>query len=85
MREEPEALKQKADEILKQMRADTSSKQHQDQAKIRARAALRRAIDARNRDAYVIALFELGIDIESKEGKQHLRDFEKLPRNSYRR
>jgi hypothetical protein len=85
MHEQPDALEQKAKEILKQMREDSSSKQHQDQAKIRAKAALRRAIDARNRDAYVIALFELGIDIESDQGKQYLRDFERLPSNRYRR
>jgi hypothetical protein len=85
MREELDALEQKANEILKQMREDTSSKQHQDQAKLRAKAALRRAIEGRNKEAYLTALVELGIDLESSEGKGYIRDFERLPRNRYRR
>jgi hypothetical protein len=85
MHEEIDVLQQKANEILKQMREDTSRKQHQDQGKIRARTALRRAIEARNKEAYLIALVELGIDLESNEGKAYLRDFERLPRNRYQR
>jgi hypothetical protein len=85
MHEELDALEKKASEILRQMREDTSQKQHQDKEKLRARAALRRAIDARNREAYLLALVELGIDLESTEGKAYLRDFDRLPRNRYRR
>jgi hypothetical protein len=85
MHEELDALEKKASEILRQMREDTSQKQHQDKETLRARAALRRAIDARNREAYLLALVELGIDLESTEGKAYLRDFDRLPRNRYRR
>jgi hypothetical protein len=36
----------KGNEILRQMREDTGSKTHLDQQKLRAQAALKRAIDA---------------------------------------
>jgi hypothetical protein len=84
MRKEVDPLQEKANEILRQMREDTHSKQHQDQRKIRARAALQRAIEGREKQAFLAALLELGIDLDGEDGKKYLRDFDRLPRDRYR-
>jgi hypothetical protein len=65
------------------LREDTGSKKHLDQQKLRAQAALQRAVDARDEPAFVVALNALGIDPESKAGRAHLRDFRQLPANRY--
>jgi hypothetical protein len=74
---------EKANEILRQMREDTGSKKHLDQQKIRAQTALRRAIDARDEQAFVTALAALGINPESEAGRAHLRGFRQLPVKRY--
>lgn len=74
---------EKANEILHQMREDTGSKKHLDQQKIRAQAALRRAIDARDEQAFVAALAALGINPDSEAGRAHLRGFRQLPVKRY--
>jgi NAD(P)H-nitrite reductase large subunit len=66
-------------EILRQMREDTGSKKHLDQLKLKAQAALRRAVDARDEQAFAAALIALGIDPESESGRAHLRGFRQLP------
>jgi hypothetical protein len=74
---------EKGDEILRQMREDTGSKKHLDQRKLRAKAALRRAVEERDRQAFIAALMELGIDTESKVGREYLQDFRQLPVDRY--
>ncbi|MGD0293132.1 MAG: hypothetical protein ABSB30_04700 [Terracidiphilus sp.] len=74
---------EKGDEILRQMREDTGSKKHLDQRKLRAKAALRRAVEERDRQAFIAALMELGIDPESKVGREYLQDFRQLPVDRY--
>jgi hypothetical protein len=73
----------KGNEILRQMREDTGSKKHLDQQKLRAQAALKRAVDARDELAFAAALAALGIDSESEAGRTHLRGFRQLPANRY--
>jgi hypothetical protein len=85
MSEEPDASKEKGNEILRQLREDTGSKRHLDQRIIRARAALQRAIEKRKREEYLTALAELGIDLNSEDGKRYLRDFDRLPSDRYPR
>ena len=74
---------EKGNEILRQMREDTGSKKHLDQQKLRAQAALKRAVDARDEQAFVAALTVLGIDPESEVGRAHLRGFRQLPVKLY--
>ena len=74
---------EKGNEILRQMREDTGSKKHLDQRKLRAKAALRRAVEERDRQAFLAALMELGIDPESKVGQAYLQDFSQLPADRY--
>ena len=71
----------KGEEILRQLREDAGSKKHLDQQKIRAAAALRRAIEARDEQAFAEALMSLGIDPGSEEGRVHLQGFRQLGRN----
>ena len=71
----------KGEEILRQLREDAGSKKHLDQQKIRAAAALRRAIEARDEQAFVEALMSLGIDPDSEAGRTHLLAFHQLGRN----
>ena len=73
----------KGNEILRQMREDTGSKKHLDQLKLRAQAALQRAIDARDELAFIAALTALGIDPECEAGRAHLRGFRQLPAKRY--
>lgn len=81
MSEEEQRPEAKGQEILKQLREDTGTKKHLDQQKIRAAAALRRAIEARDEQAFVNALTSLGIDPESEIGRTHLQGFRQLGRN----
>ena len=83
MRKEEESPDEKGVEILRQMREDASARKHLDQQKIRARAALQLAIDARDEQAFVAALAGLGIDPGSVAGKAHLRGFRELPSKRY--
>jgi len=53
MRDEEKGSGIKGSEILQQMHADAGSKKHLDQLKIRAEAAMKRAIEARNETAFV--------------------------------
>ena len=76
-----EELPEKGKAILRQMRDDAQAKKHLDQQKVRAEAALRRAIEARDEAAFVQALASLGIDPSSEAGKLHLLQFRQLPRN----
>jgi hypothetical protein len=73
----------KGSEILRQMRADAGAKKHLDQQKVRASAALQRAIEARDEEAFLSALASLGVDPESTAGKAHLHGFRQLPRKRY--
>ena len=73
----------KASEILRQMREDAGSKKHLDQQKVRAQAALVRAVEARDEQAFVAALAELGIDPGGEAGRAHLRGFRQLPSKHY--
>jgi len=73
----------KGSEILRQMREDTGSKKHLDQQKLRAQAALQRAVDARDESAFKAALTALGIDPEGEVGRAHLRGFRQLPAKRY--
>jgi len=82
MPERPDAGEKSA-EILRQMRADTQSKKHLDDQKIRAQAALKRAIEARDESAFLAALIALGIEPGSDAGKAHLRGFRQLPESRY--
>jgi len=74
---------EKGSEILRQMREDSAAKKHLDQQKIRAGAALQRAIEARDEQAFLSALASLGVDPESAAGKAHLQGFRQLPRKRY--
>ena len=74
---------EKGNEILRQMREDTGSKKHLDQQKLRAQAALKKAVDARDEQAFVAALTVLGINPESEVGRAHLRGFRQLPAKRY--
>jgi hypothetical protein len=74
---------EKGSEILRQLREDTGSKKHLDQQKLRAQAALQRAVDARDEQAFVAALTALGIDPEGQAGQAHLRGFRQLPAKRY--
>jgi hypothetical protein len=74
---------EKANEILRQMREDTGSKKHLDQQKLRAQAALQKAVDARDERAFAATLTTLGIDPESEIGRAHLRGFRQLPVKLY--
>ncbi|MGH9607884.1 MAG: hypothetical protein ACRD3N_19520 [Terracidiphilus sp.] len=62
---------------------DAGSKKHLDQQKIRAEAALRRAVEARDEEAFLAALASLGIDPEGETGKAHLRGFRQLGGKRY--
>ena len=73
----------RGNEILRQMREDTGSKKHLDQQKLRAQAALGRAVDARDEQAFTAALSALGIDPESSVGRAHLQGFRQLPPKRY--
>jgi hypothetical protein len=70
-------------EILRQMREDTGRKKHLDQLKLRAQMALRKALDARDEQAFAAALGALGIDPESSAGRAHLQGFRQLPPKRY--
>jgi hypothetical protein len=83
MRKNEDAADEKGSEILRQMREDTSSKKHLDQQKLRAQAALRRALDARDEQAFAAALTALGIDPEGEAGRAHLLGFRQLHGNRY--
>jgi hypothetical protein len=61
------------------MREGTGSKKHLDLQKLRAESAMRRAVEARNEQAFVDALTALGIDPASEVGKTHLNRFSQLP------
>jgi hypothetical protein len=74
---------EKGTEILRQMREDAITKKHLDQHKIRASAALQRAIEGRDEQAFLSALASLGIDPESAAGKAHLQGFRQLPLKRY--
>jgi len=74
---------EKGNEILRQMREDTGSKKHLDQRKLRAKAALRRAVEERDEQTFLAALTELGIDPESKVGRAYLQDLRQLPADRY--
>jgi hypothetical protein len=71
------------DEILQQLRADTGSKKHLDQQKLRAQLALRRAVDARDEQAFRAALSALGIDPAGEVGRAHMEGFRRLPAKRY--
>jgi hypothetical protein len=73
----------KGTEILRQMRDDAIQKKHLDQQKLRASAALQRAIEGRDEEAFISALVSLGIDPKSAAGKAHLQGFRQLPRKRY--
>jgi len=79
MREDDKATGIQGSEILTQMREDTGSRKHLDSQKLRAEAAMRRAVEARNEEAFVDALTALGIDPASDIGKTHLNRFRQLP------
>ena len=74
---------EKASEILRQMREDSGSKKHLDQQKVRAQAALGRAVETRDERAFVAALTALGIDPDGETGRAHLRGFRLLPAKRY--
>jgi hypothetical protein len=74
-----EILGDKGEQILRQMREDTGSKQHLDQQKLRAQRALSKAVDARNEQAFIEALSALGIAPGSEAGRAHLQGFRRLP------
>jgi len=74
---------EKGSEILRQLREDTGSKKHLDQQKLRAQAALQKAVDARDERAFAATLTTLGIDPESEIGRAHLRGFRQLPVKLY--
>lgn len=82
-KESEEPPDEKGSEILRQMREDAGAKKHLDQQKIRASAALGRAIEARDEQAFLSALASLGIDPESAAGKTHLQGFRQLPHKRY--
>jgi len=74
---------EKANRILRQMREDTGSRKHLDQQKLRAETALRKAIDARDEQAFAEALIALGIDPDGEAGRAHLQGFRRLPAKRY--
>ena len=74
---------EKGREILRHMREGNASKKHLNQLKVRAEAALRRAVEARDEDAFLAALSSLGIDPASEAGQMHLRGFRKLGGKRY--
>jgi len=76
--DEEDASAAKGSEILNELRGETRSKKHLDQQKIRAEAALRPAIEARDEQALLTALAAPGIDPESEVGRSHLRGFRQL-------
>jgi len=78
MRKEEGRPEAKGQEILRHLREDTGTKKHLDQQKVRAAAALRRAIEARGEQSFADALASLGIDPESETGRDHLRKFRQL-------
>jgi len=80
---EEEPPEGKGTDILRQMREDSTAKKHLDQQKIRASAALQRAIEARDEQAFLSALAALGVDSDSAAGKAHLHAFRQLPRKRY--
>lgn len=55
MRKDKGSSDEPGNEILRQMREDTGSKKHLDQQKRRAQVALRRALDARDEQAFTAA------------------------------
>jgi hypothetical protein len=65
------------------LREDTGPKKHLDQQRLRAEAALRRALDARDEQAFLAALTALGIDPKGETGRAHLRGFRQLPAKRY--
>lgn len=79
MREEDKTPGVPGSEILTQMREDTGSRKHLDRQKLRAESAMRRAVEARNEQAFMDALTALGIDPASEIGKTHLNRFRQLP------
>jgi hypothetical protein len=83
MREKDDRPDEKGIEILRQMREGAGSKKHLDQQKMRAQAALQRAIEARDEQAFIAALASLGIDPKSEVGKKRLDGFRRLPRSRY--
>jgi hypothetical protein len=83
MRKNEEIPDEKASKILRQMREDAGSKKHLDQQKLRAQAALGRAVEARDEQAFVAALTALGIDPGGETGRPHLRGFRQLPSKRY--
>jgi hypothetical protein len=83
MRKKEEVLDGKGNEILRQMREDAGSKKHLDQRKLRAKEALRRAVEERDEQAFITALTELGIDPESKVGRTYLQNLRQLPADRY--
>jgi hypothetical protein len=83
MRKNEDPPENKAGEILRQMREDTGSRKHLDRQKLRAQQALRKAIDARDEQAFAAALTALGIDSESEAGRMHSQGFRKLPEKRY--
>jgi hypothetical protein len=78
MAKEEDPSKEKAAEILRTIREESAGKKHLDPSKIKARAALRRAIEMHDEDAFSRALGDLGIDPESEVGKKHLQGFRQL-------
>jgi hypothetical protein len=79
MRTKEESPEEKGSQILRQMREETGSKKHLDSLMLRAQRALQKAVDARDEDAFVVALAALGIDPNSDAGKIHLQGFRNLP------
>ena len=73
----------KGDQILRQMREDTGSRKHLDQERLKAQAALKKAVDARDEQAFAAALAALGIDPEGETGRKHLQGFRQLPPKRY--
>jgi hypothetical protein len=83
MREKEDSPGEKGDEILRQMREESASTKHLDQQKIRAHAALRQVVEARDEGAFVAALAALGIDPDSEIGRTHPRGFRQLSGGRY--
>lgn len=69
---------EKGAEILRQMREETAPRKHLDPAKIKARAALQRAVEMHDEEAFCRALADLGIDPKSETGIKHLQGFRQL-------
>ena len=79
MQKEDDRPDEKVIEIRRQMREEMHPKKHLDQQKIRAELALRRAVDARDEQAFIAALAALDIGSESEIGKAHVHRFRQLP------